>query len=181
MSQKAILNSINQELLRRVEAELTLRRARTSMIDFVRYTKPDYKLGWFNEELCRTLDPVLQDIIDKKDPRLIISAPPRHGKSEIVSRRFPAYALGRYPWLQIIQTSYSAELATAMNRDVQAIMDTPEYYRIFPDTVINGEMAKILDIKTAKNLKKAADFLETSNKGYKLSDGTGGAVTGPGT
>lgn len=181
MSQKAILNSINQELLRRVEAEITLRRARSSLVDFIRYTKPDYKFGWFNEELCRTMDQFLQDIIDKKDPRLIISAPPRHGKSEIVSRRFPAYALGRCPWLQIIQTSYSADLANAMNRDVQAIMDSPEYYRIFPDTVINGEMAKILDIKTAKNLKKAADFFETSNKGYMLSAGIGGAVTGRGT
>jgi hypothetical protein len=34
MSQKAILNSINQELLRRVEAEITLRRARSSLVDF---------------------------------------------------------------------------------------------------------------------------------------------------
>ena len=49
--------------------------------------------------------------------------PPRHGKSEIASRRFPAYALGRYPDLSIIATSYSAALASRMNRDVQRVID----------------------------------------------------------
>jgi predicted phage terminase large subunit-like protein len=178
MSQKAILNSINQELLRRVEAELTLRRARTSLVDFIRYTKPDYLFGWFNEELCAILDQFTEDLINQKSPRLLIKAPPRHGKSEVASRRFPAYILGRYPWLQVMNASYSAELASAMNRDVQAIMDSPEYNRIFPNTKINGEMAKLLNDKSVKNLKKTADFVETSEHGYLFSGGVGGAFTG---
>lgn len=178
MSQKAILNSINQELLRRVEAELTLRRARTSLEDFIRYTKPDYLFGWFNEELCAILDQFTEDLINQKSPRLLIKAPPRHGKSEVASRRFPAYILGRYPWLQVMNASYSAELASAMNRDVQAIMDSPEYNRIFPNTKINGEMAKLLNDKSVKNLKKTADFVETSEHGYLFSGGVGGAFTG---
>lgn len=181
MSQKAILNSINQELLRRVEAEITLRRARTSLEDFVRYTKPDYLFGWFNEELCAILDKFIEDVINRKSPRLLIKAPPRHGKSELVSRRFPAYILGRYPWLQVMNASYSAELASAMNRDVQAIMDSPEYNRIFPNTKINGEMAKLLNDKSVKNLKKTADFVETNEHGYLFSGGVGGAFTGFGS
>ena len=181
MSQKAILNSINQELLKRVEAELTLRRARTSLVDFVRYTKPDYLFGWFNEELCAILDQFIEDVINRKSPRLLIKAPPRHGKSEVASRRFPAYILGRYPWLQVMNASYSAELASAMNRDVQAIMDSPEYNRIFPNTKINGEMAKLLNDKSVKNLKKTADFVETNEHGYLFSGGVGGAFTGFGS
>ena len=181
MSQKAILNSINQELLRRVEAEITLRRARSSLVDFIRYTKPDYLFGWFNEELCAILDKFIKDVVNRKSPRLLIKAPPRHGKSEVASRRFPAYILGRYPWLQVMNASYSAELASAMNRDVQAIMDSPEYNRIFPNTKINGEMAKLLNDKSVKNLKKTADFVETNEHGYLFSGGVGGAFTGFGS
>lgn len=47
--------------------------------------------------------------------RLIISAPPRSGKSQIVSRIFPAWYLGRNPNKELIQTSYSAELATDLS------------------------------------------------------------------
>ena len=57
-------------------------------------------------------------------------------------------------------------------------MDSPEYNRIFPDTKINGEMAKLLNDKSVKNLKKTADFVETNEHGYLFSGGVGGAFTG---
>lgn len=181
MSNEIDLIAAQRELLRRAEHELYVRRARTSLIDFTRVTKPDYLFGWFNRELCLILDQFLEDCINKKSPRLLIKAPPRHGKSELVSRRFIAYALGRYPWLQIMNASYSSDLATAMNRDVQSIMDSPVYNEIFPNTMINGEMAKILGDKSVKNLKKTADFCETNEHGYMFSGGVGGAFTGFGS
>ena len=158
MSSIIDLWAAQQELIRRAEHELYVRRARTSLIDFTRVTKPDYLFGWFNRELCRVLDQFLEDVINKKSPRLIISAPPRHGKSEGVSRRFPAYALGRYPQLQIMNASYSSDLATSFNRDVQSIIDSPVYNEIFPDTLINGNMAKILGRDDVKDLKKTAEY-----------------------
>lgn len=178
MSSIIDLQAAQQELIRRAEHELYVRHARTSLIDFTRVTKPDYLFGWFNRELCRVLDQFLEDVINKKSPRLIISAPPRHGKSELVSRRFIAYALGRYPHLQIMNASYSSDLATSFNRDVQAIIDDPVFNEIFPDTLINGNMAKILGRDDVKNLKKTTDFIETNKKGYMLSAGVGGAFTG---
>lgn len=181
MSNIMDISAAQQELIRRAEHELYVRRARTSLIDFTRVTKPDYLFGWFNEELCSILDKFLEDCINKKSPRLLIKAPPRHGKSELVSRRFIAYALGRYPWLQIMNASYSSDLASAMNRDVQSIMDSPVYNEIFPNTMINGEMAKILGDKSVKNLKKTADFCETNEHGYVFSGGVGGAFTGFGS
>ena len=181
MSNIIDIQAAQQELIRRAEHELYVRRARTSLADFTRVTKPDYLFGWFNRELCLILDQFLEDCINKKSPRLLIKAPPRHGKSELVSRRFIAYALGRYPWLQIMNASYSSDLASAMNRDVQSIMDSPVYNEIFPDTMINGEMAKILGNKSVKNLKKTADFCETNEHGYVFSGGVGGAFTGFGS
>lgn len=107
--------------------ELKRRAAMQSLAAFIQFTKSDYLMGWVHREICETLDAFLQDVIDKKSPRLIICMPPRSGKSEIVSRRFPAYAFGRFPDLQIIATSYGADLSMRMNRDVQRIIDDDIY------------------------------------------------------
>lgn len=111
-----------------VECEL----ARRSLLDFIKFTKRDYLAEPFHATLCGYLDRV----IDGEMKRLMVFAPPQHGKSEIVSRRFPAYAFGRKPSLRIIGASYSHDLAARMNRDVQRIMDGEEYRTVFPATVI---------------------------------------------
>ena len=49
----------------------------------------------------------------------MIFAPPRHGKSELVSRKFPAYYLGNYPNRQVIITSHNAGLATGFCRSAR--------------------------------------------------------------
>ena len=119
-------------------AEIKLWKARKSLAYFTQRTKPDYLMGWVHREICDALDKFLDDVIQKKNPRLIICCPPRSGKSELVSRRFPAYAFGRYPDLQIIATSYSADLSQRFNRDVQRIIDDEKYREIFPETTLNG-------------------------------------------
>ena len=66
-------------------------------------------------------------------PRLMIFLPPQHGKSELVSRRFPAFVLGRNPELRLIGSSHTNDLATSMNRDVQRIICDNAYRKLFPD------------------------------------------------
>lgn len=122
-------------------AEIRLWKARKSLAYFTTYTKPDYLMGWVHREICAELDDFLQAVADKKSPRLIITMPPRSGKSELVSRRFPAYALGRNPDLSIIATSYSADLSQRFNRDVQRVIDDEPYYALFPNTKLNGSRA----------------------------------------
>ena len=67
-------------------AEIRLWKARKSLAYFTTYTKPDYLMGWVHREICSELDDFLQAVADKKSPRLIITMPPRSGKSELVSR-----------------------------------------------------------------------------------------------
>ena len=57
----------------------------------------DYLMGWVHKEICEALDQFYQDCLDGKNPRLMINLAPRHGKSQIVSRMFPAYLFGRNP------------------------------------------------------------------------------------
>lgn len=72
-------------------------------------------------------------------PRLMISVPPRHGKTRTSAELFPAYALGIMPTLKMISTSYSAELAQASSRSVINIIDTPIYREMFQDIRISED------------------------------------------
>lgn len=168
----------NKELYDAAIAELRLRAAKINLACFILETLPNYKMGWVHEEICNELDSFLEQVIAKKSPRLIITMPPRHGKSEIASRRFPAYALGRYPDLSFIATSYSADLASRMNRDVQRIIDSQEYKRIFPNTLLGGK--SIRSNGQGSYLRNSDIFEIVDHKGTYRSAGVGGGITGMG-
>lgn len=169
---------IEAEYVRRIEREL-LRRSATKHLDsFILYTYADYQMGWVHKEICDTLDQFLRDVEAQKSPRLIICQPPRSGKSEIVSRRFPAYALGKNPDLQIIATSYSSDLVSRFNRDVQRIIDDDIYREIFPSTTLNGRNVKT---DTRASYIRTSDLFEVvGHKGSYRSTGVGGGITGQG-
>ena len=160
--------------LRDVEAEL----ARRSLLDFTLFTKPDYLAGWFHRLLAERLDQFLQDVMDKKSPRLMIFAPPRHGKSELTSKRFPAYALGRYPDMTFIGTSWGADLASAVNRDIQRVIDSDEYRELFPETTLWGK--NIRTVADGSYLRNSDIFEIVNHKGQYKSAGRGGGIAGRG-
>ena len=160
-----------------LKAELWRYLASNSLSGFVVRTLPGYKMGWVQRCICRELDLFLQDVVDGKSPRLMITMPPRHGKSELASRRFPAYALGRYPDMGIICASYSADLATRMNRDVQRVIDDPAYRDIFPGTTIAGRA----QAQQGSWLRNADYFEVVGRKGSFRSAGVGGGLTGFGS
>lgn len=79
---------------------------------FVERIKPGYQ--WY--EHCERLASVLQRVADDRVRRLMIFAPPRHGKSEEVSRLFSAYYLLRHPERWVGINSYAADLAYTLSR-----------------------------------------------------------------
>ncbi len=103
--------------------------AKTGLLSFTQQTKPNYRVNWHHEVLANMLDRVAEG----QCRRLMVFMPPQHGKSELVSRRFPAYMLGRNPDLRLIAASHTHELAVAMNRDVQRILDNCAYHRLFSE------------------------------------------------
>jgi predicted phage terminase large subunit-like protein len=175
--QKLSNNALYDELKRRA-----IEKARQSLLDFTIYTKPDYETGWFNELVSLELDQFLLDVEAGKSPRLMIFAPPRSGKSEIASRRFPAYALGRFPKWNVISTSYAADLANRMSRDTQRIIDDSKYSDVFPHVCLSGS-----NVRTkAGGAIRTAELWETIDQDGALSGGSyraagvGGGITGQG-
>ena len=106
----------------------------------------------------------------------MVFMPPQHGKSELVSRRLPAYLLGKDPTKLIAGCSYSSDLATSFNRDVQRIIDDEVYYGVFPGTTLNSSNVKT----SAKGsyLRNADLFEIVEHRGKYKSVGVGGALTG---
>jgi len=153
---------------------LARRKARENLLDFTRYTYPNYAANWHHRELASALDKLVSGEI----MRLMVFMPPRHGKSELVSRRLPAYVLGRNPNAQIIATSYSDDLASRMNRDTQRIIDTQEYAALFPETRLNS--SNVRSNAQGGYLRNSDMFEVVGHRGSYRSAGVGGGITGMG-
>lgn len=164
---------LTPSLHKQVKAELS----RRNLSDFTNYTKPDFIEGWFNRIIAKELQQFYFDVMAGKQPRLIIQAPPRSGKSELFSRRFPAWAFGQNPNLQIIAASYSTDLASRMNRDVQRIIDSEKYQGVFPETTLNG---KNIATVSGQPLRNSEIFEIVGHAGAYRSAGVGAGITGMG-
>ncbi|MET3689878.1 putative phage terminase large subunit-like protein [Priestia megaterium] len=166
--------NLNPKIVNKLQTAYVHEKSRRRLIDFTLHTKPDYEVNWHHERLCEALD----KLISGETKRLMVFMPPRNGKSELGSRRFPAYLLGKDPNAQIIAASYSADLASRMNRDVQRIIDSPEYRDLFPNTSLNGSNVKT--IGNGSYVRNSDIFEIVGHKGFYKSSGIGGGITGMG-
>jgi predicted phage terminase large subunit-like protein len=153
-------------------SELLLRRrARESAGAFYRAMRPEFVANWHTDLINSTLDRVLS----REITRLILSVPPRHGKTETTSICFPAYALGRNPNELILATSYTADLATKNNKKVQRLMASSRYSSVFPETKLPPLYGK------RDGYTRNTDFFEVmGGSGAYRSAGVGGSITGMG-
>lgn len=162
------------ELEHALEAEEARDRARSGVLNFTLYTKANYQIGWHHRALCRKLNAFARGEIK----RLMVFMPPRHGKSELVSRRLPAYLLGQNPDAKIIAASHTADLASAMNRDVQRIIDSQAYIDLFPETRLSSENVRAET--SGSYLRNSNEFEIVGASGSYKCAGVGGALTGRG-
>ena len=138
-------------------------RARRSLLSFTEFTNPLYKRANHHALIAEKLEAVERGEID----RLMIFMPPRHGKSELASKRFPAWCLGRQPRRQIIAASYNSDLANDFGRNVRNIVAEPEFGQVFPKVSLAPD-------------SQAANRMNTNHGGAYVAAGVGTAVTGRG-
>jgi predicted phage terminase large subunit-like protein len=132
-----------QELARR---ELAARH----LLDFTMFTKPDYQMGWFNRRLCELLDDFRKMVEAKARPRVMVFAPPRSGKTELVTRRMIPFCMGLHPEWFVINTTYGDELSGDNGRDVRSVIEAPEFGQIFPDFKLRDDSRSITSWGTTK-------------------------------
>lgn len=113
----------------------------------------------------KLLDRILVEAAYRKKKRIIINMPPRHGKSELISKYFPFWYLGNFPTHRIILCSYEATFAAAWGRKVRDLIDSDGY-----DT---------FGIRLADGSSAIQNFTLEAG-GSMNTAGAGGAITGKG-
>jgi predicted phage terminase large subunit-like protein len=115
----------------------------------------------------------LLDVVAGRIDRLMVSVPPQHGKSTIISHYFPTWYLGRFPGKKCILTSYEATFASSWGRKAR---DTLEEYgpRIFN--------VNVSDKSAASDNWEVVHINEQNRKiiSSMVTAGAGGPITGKG-
>jgi predicted phage terminase large subunit-like protein len=148
--------------------------ARQKFMPFVKFTMPDpedpddveksrYKNARHHDAIAR----VLEEVEKGEIPQLILCMPPRHGKSELTTRKFPAWVAGRNPRENVVVATYSDTFAEDFGREVRGLMFSPAFKQVFPNVRLMKGSA-------------AADRLQTTVGGLMTFVGRGGALTGRG-
>jgi predicted phage terminase large subunit-like protein len=97
----------------------------------------------------------------------MLLVPPRHGKSELASIRFPAWALGHHPEWELINCGYNLDLPMKFSRKVREIVRDPGYGPMFENTQMD------------KDSQSAEAWMTTMGGGFTAA-GVGGGITGKG-
>lgn len=141
--------------------------AKRRLLPFIQRMNPRYMAGWVHEDICRRLERFSDDVEAGLSPRLMLLMPPRHGKSEIASKTFPAWHLGRFPDHEIIACSYNVGLAMGFSRKVQALFDDPAFQTVF-------------EARLNPNHRAAEEWGVHGRLGGYVAAGVGGGITGKG-
>jgi predicted phage terminase large subunit-like protein len=124
----------------------------------------EYVHGWHVDAICEHLEAV--DAGQIQD--LVISIPPRHLKSTIVTVAWPSWSWIERPWTEWIFGSYSADLAEDLQIARRRIMESAWYRSQWGDR---------FHFMPDQNQK--AEF-ENSMRGKMIAAGVGGSITGKG-
>ncbi len=133
------------------------------LLSYCAYQWPQYQIGQHHRKIAEALEKVESGEIK----RLMITMPPRHGKSMLASEYFPAWYLGRNPDHYVICASYSQDLADDFGRKVRNQITGPDFLRVFPG------------VSLSQDSTSAKRFNTTANGSY-FAVGVGGPVTGRG-
>lgn len=151
--------------------------AKRSLPKFVRYTLENYENAKHQLILQEKLEQVEQFIRTKGQSgigRLIITMPPRHGKSENVSIRFPAWFLGRNPDKRVILCSYAAELAEKFSKKCRDLVESTPFRRVFSDVTSDNP------IFVDEEKRRVQSWAIKGHLGEFVAAGVGGSITGMG-
>ncbi|KAA3644547.1 MAG: hypothetical protein DWQ07_14100 [Chloroflexi bacterium] len=120
--------------------------AKQNLVPFIEYLAPWYTVKPVHKLIAEKLEQVelyIRTWGKEGVGRLIIEVQPRIGKTEEVSKFFPAWMLGRMPDISIVLASHTLPLASDNSKDVRDYVSSQEYQNIFGDRAITDEPVHI--------------------------------------
>jgi predicted phage terminase large subunit-like protein len=161
---------------RYIEA-IKIAMARKRLLPFVQWTFPQYHISRAHTFLAEELEKFERAVEAGESPRLAISLSPRFGKSELITRRFTGWTLGRHPDWSLGIISYGAELAEELSADARRVVMSDEYQAVFGKTY-QPESDSTVELDRQS---KAVNYWRIAGrKGSVRAVGVGGAITGRG-
>ena len=154
--------------------ELRIRQARESFFAYRKLINPKSKWGWWQEEIANELQLFFDDLIAGKRPKLVIQAPPQHGKSVQVID-FISWLAGKNPDCRTIYTSFSERLGVRANLRLQRLYDSDIYQELFPSTQINKSNSVTVSGQYLRN-REILEYCD--HTGYFRNTTVGGSITG---
>jgi predicted phage terminase large subunit-like protein len=119
-----------------------------------------YSHNWHIDAIIHQLDLIRSG----ENRRLLLTMPPRHLKSRIVSIAWVAWMLGHNPALSFLCVSYGQQLSEDYARDCLKIMQSRWYRDAFPGTVI--KRSAIDDIRTTAGGRRMATSVDGATTGF---------------
>lgn len=150
-------------LLAAAQRLLLVKEAPLSFRGFCHAVYPKFNFAPFHYELIDTLDALEKQTLGQRN--LLITMPPRHGKSTITTVAFPAYYMLRQASRKILSVSYGSELAGGFGRKVRDLTREPIISQAFPSFQLN-------------ETSTAIDDWMTTDGGQYYACGIGGGTTG---
>lgn len=149
------------------DTETPVEKAAHDLLTYTKLTYPAYREDHFHEHLAAEITKLVMDAKHGKATKLMVFAPPQHGKSELVSTRTPGFWLANNQDLPVGLVSYAASLAYRNSRQARDVLATQQFFDIFRD------------MRDPLNWRQN-DWHLLNRKGYCLAVGVGGAITGHG-
>jgi len=145
LSQLNLNNFVAPDPLK-IRAEL----AKRSLYNFIIqtwYKKTDPFIdSWHIRDICSRMDQAIKRFRNGESSYIILTLPPRHSKSQIVSRAFPAYFKGIFQESEIIVTSYASNLVTKFSKDTRDKIVQGEVFKaMYPDLRISRNSASVTE------------------------------------
>ena len=93
------------------QRELEKKKIRDSYIQYLKYVYPDFIITKFHAMLANVCQSVVEKVENGQTVRVLLSVPPQHGKSTVVTKTLPSWFVGRNPKRWAILTAYNADIA----------------------------------------------------------------------
>lgn len=133
---------------------------RTSPARMAEHLDPNYK----RYPYIKYIDDIITSAILRGGARIVLSMPPRHGKSLLISKNTPAWFLSQFPDKNVILASYEATFASHWGKNTRNFLQENETK---------------LGVKLAQD-SLASDRWNTVDGGGMFTTGIGGPITGRG-
>lgn len=154
---------------------IAIEQARRSFWAFRQFMDPSMILGWWQRDVAHHLQQFRDDLASGLRPKLVVQAPPQHGKSETIVD-FIAWLAGGNPDLRTIYAAFSERLGIRANMSLQRKFETARFQKLFPDLKLNAPNSANSPFGQALRNREILEFVD--HRGYFRNTTVGGAVTG---